>query len=102
MNLDQARARAEIFKALGHPIRLLVVVALRDGEQTVTQLHGRLGVSLPTLSRHVAQLKRAGIVTEYRAGPSVMHRLSVSTVIQALPPVERVVAHRSSRQARSL
>jgi len=43
-------ARAEIFKALGHPARLAMVEALGDGEQCVCELQELVGSDMSTVS----------------------------------------------------
>lgn len=58
-----------IFKALGDATRRSLFERLaRDGEFSVHALTASAGVSQPMVSRHLAQLKRAGLVTSRRAG----------------------------------
>ena len=84
MNTAQAKAKADILKALGHPIRVQMLEALSRGDRCVNDLRILAPVSQPTLSRHLACLKRAGLVTERRAGPRVIHRLACPGMLQAL------------------
>ena len=84
MNSAQAKAKADILKALGHPIRVQMLEALSRGERCVNDLRVLAAVSQPTISRHLACLKRAGLVTERRAGPRVIHRLACPGMLQAL------------------
>jgi leucyl-tRNA synthetase len=70
MNLEQAKARAEVFKALAHPVRLLVALALREGELSLGQLHKRVHVTISTLSRHVTQMKPKYYVLDMFPYPS--------------------------------
>ena len=84
MNTAQAKAKADILKALGHPIRVQMLEALSRGDRCVNDLRILARVSQPTISRHLACLKRAGLVTERRAGPRVIHRLACPGMLQAL------------------
>jgi len=84
MNSIQAKARADILKALAHPTRVLILDALSRGDRCVNDLRHLAATSLPTLSRHLAQLKRVGIVSERRAGPKVIHHLACPCMLQAL------------------
>ena len=84
MNSAQAKAKADILKALGHPIRVQMLDALSRGDRCVNDLRVLASVSQPTISRHLACLKRAGLVTERRAGPRVIHRLACPGMLQAL------------------
>ena len=84
MNTEQAKARADILKALAHPTRVLILDALSQSDRCVNDLRYLVSTSLPTLSRHLDKLKRAGIVTERRAGPKVIHHLACPCMMQAL------------------
>jgi ArsR family transcriptional regulator len=84
MNPIQAKARADILKALAHPIRVLMLDALSRGDRCVNDLRRLAAVSQPTISRHLDRLKRAGIVTERRAGRRIMHHLACPCMLQAL------------------
>ena len=58
-----------LFKALADPTRRSILEKLiRDGEQRVGVLTGHASVSQPAVSRHLALLKRAGLVTERSQG----------------------------------
>ena len=88
MNTTQAKAKADILKALGHPIRVQMLDALSRGDRCVNDLRILAAVSQPTISRHLACLKRAGLVTERRAGPRVIHHLACPGMLQALKCAE--------------
>ena len=53
----QFKTQAQMFKALAHPGRLLMVDELSRGERCVCELAELLGVEMPTASRHLAQLQ---------------------------------------------
>ncbi len=58
-----------VFRSLGDPTRRALFERLcRQGEQTVGALTKSAGVSQPAVSKHLAVLKRAGMVTERREG----------------------------------
>lgn len=59
--IDSAVAVA---RALGHPARLRAVAMLRSGELCVCQITAVLGLAPSTVSLHLRELKRAGIVRE--------------------------------------
>lgn len=84
MNAAQAKARADVLKALAHPTRVLILDALSRGDRCVNDLRRLAPASLPTISRHLDKLKKAGIVTERRAGPRVIHHLACPCMLQAL------------------
>ena len=63
------------FKALAHPIRRDIVERLSAGSANVAEVTGDLGVSKPTISRHLRMLEEAGVVTRVIDGRT--HRLSL-------------------------
>ena len=67
--------QAKIFKALGHPSCLLMVDALRDGEKCVCELRELVGDDMSTISRHLAVLREAGVVTSEKRGTNIYYRL---------------------------
>ena len=83
--------RAEILKAMAHPSRLAMIDALARGERCVCELQELVGSSMPTVSRHLAQMKAAGIIAGRREGSQVFYRLLVPCVVQVFDCVERVL-----------
>ena len=51
----------DAFKALAHPLRREIVERLTDGATTVGEAGRDLGVSKPTISRHLKMLEEAGV-----------------------------------------
>ena len=62
-----------VFKALAHPLRRDIVERLSGGAATVGEATRDLGVSKPTISRHLKMLEEAGVVTRVIDGRT--HRL---------------------------
>ncbi len=83
--------RALLFKALGHPARLAIVDALSDGELDVTSINGRVGSDLSTISRHLLQLKTAGVLASRRDGKQIFYRLRTPCVVTVLRCVSTIV-----------
>jgi ArsR family transcriptional regulator len=63
--------KAEILKALGHPIRFCIVEGLVSGGQNVATMVECIGVPQPTVSQHLNILKAAGIIEGERVGNQV-------------------------------
>ncbi len=68
----------ELFRALGDPTRLTLVcrLAMADDALPVSEAASCCGVHLSGVSRHLAQLKRAKVVTAERHGREVRYRLN--------------------------
>lgn len=66
----------KFFAALAHPVRLRGLVLLqREGELCVCELVHALGAAQPAVSRHLAQLREAGIVLDRREGLWIHYRV---------------------------
>jgi DNA-binding transcriptional ArsR family regulator len=70
-----ATAKAELFKTLGHPVRIRVLEVLVDGERAVGELADLLGVELSHLSQQLAVLRRANVVVTRRVRSTVYYSL---------------------------
>ncbi|HMK35612.1 MAG TPA: metalloregulator ArsR/SmtB family transcription factor [Desulfomonilaceae bacterium] len=70
---------AEIFKALGHPIRLKIVYGLlKVGGCNVKNMQECLGLHQATVSQHLIHLKSRGIITSTRQGLEMVYKVTDS------------------------
>jgi ArsR family transcriptional regulator, arsenate/arsenite/antimonite-responsive transcriptional repressor len=76
----------QTFKALADGTRLRILGLLRAGEICVCDIHGSLGLPQPTVSRHLAYLRKTGLVEGRKDGLWVHYRLATlpDPVMQAL------------------
>jgi len=77
------------FKALAHPLRRDIVERLSGGTLTVGEATRGLGVSKPTISRHLKLLEEAGVVTRVVAGRTHRLALQPATLADAAGWLER-------------
>jgi ArsR family transcriptional regulator len=92
---EQAKyeARARILKAMAHPARLFIIDELsRSGQRCVCELTEMIGTDMSTVSRHLSQLKNAGIVEDEKRGQMVYYRLRVKCVLNFFECIEDVMA----------
>lgn len=101
MKLEQAKARAEVLKALANPVRLVLVDALRQGDLCVRELNRLVRIGQSNVSRHLAQLKKVGIVTEHRRGPRVYHHLETPCILRTFDCAAEVLKSYLRRRASS-
>jgi ArsR family transcriptional regulator len=66
----------ELFKAFADPVRLRLLNLLRDGEVCVCHLHEALDLPQSTVSRHLAYLRKRGLVVGRKHGLWVHYRLA--------------------------
>jgi ArsR family transcriptional regulator len=73
---------AQRFHALGEPVRLQLMNALRAGEQTVNALVEETNVSTANVSKHLQILHAAGFVTRRKEGVRVYYGLAGKDVMR--------------------
>jgi DNA-binding transcriptional ArsR family regulator len=65
----------ELLRALAAPVRIAIVLQLRDADRCVHELVDALEVAQPLISQHLRVLKAAGVVHGERRGREVVYRL---------------------------
>lgn len=78
-----ARASA-LLKLLGNEKRLMVLCQLSDGELSVGQLQGRVGLSQSALSQHLSLLREHGTVATRRDGQTIFYRISDPAALRVI------------------
>ena len=80
--------RAELLKALAHPVRLRIVHGLLNaGCRTVRCMEEHIGISQSRISQHLQRLRAAGVVAAERCGNEVYYRAAsgeVAVLVAAL------------------
>ena len=76
-----------VFKALADKTRLRILALLGNNEVCVCHLHDSLGLPQPTVSRHLAYLRKSGLVAARRDGVWMHYQVSPSLS----PLVHRIV-----------
>ncbi len=88
--------KAGVFKALGHPVRMAVVDALRDGPRCVCELATDVGAERSNLSRHLSVMARAGVLKSQKRGQMVYYALATPCVLGFLGCLETMLRERLS------
>ena len=75
-----------LFKALADKTRLRILALLGNNEVCVCHIHDSLGLPQPTVSRHLAYLRKSGLVATRRDGVWMHYQVSrsLSPVIQGV------------------
>jgi len=85
------QAKAELFRTLGHPVRIRVLELLQNDPKAVRDLLAEIDVEASNLSQQLAVLRRAGLVESTRDGASVMYALSTPDVADLLAAGRRIL-----------
>ncbi len=94
--------QAEIAKAVAHPLRIAVIDFLRDGERCVCDIAERVGSERSNISRHLAVMVHAGVLTCRKDGLKVFYSLKTPCVTQWLSCITRVVKQQARDNERLL
>jgi DNA-binding transcriptional ArsR family regulator len=89
-------ARAKIIKAIAHPSRLFIIDQLSGGEKCVCELTRMIGADISTVSKHLALLKKAGIVRDRKEGLQVFYSLRTPCIMRFFECVESVQNEREA------
>jgi DNA-binding transcriptional ArsR family regulator len=73
---QHAESAAELLKAMSHPVRLLVLCHLIDGERSVGALLAKVSLSSSALSQHLAVLRESGLVTTRREAQTIYYSIA--------------------------
>lgn len=94
--------KADLFKALAHPVRVRALELLSDGELPVSELLAATGIEASHLSQHLAVLRNAGVVTARREGNAVFYRLEHPALAEMLAAARVVLSDRLTRTREAL
>ncbi|MGI5878545.1 MAG: ArsR/SmtB family transcription factor [Christensenellales bacterium] len=90
--LERYRAPAEVLKAMAHPLRLCILMALYEHEGiSVTAFRDRMRAPQSTVSQQLGILRRAGLVTAERTGKLVNYRIADGSIRSIVESVIRLM-----------
>jgi DNA-binding transcriptional ArsR family regulator len=75
---------AETFKALSDPARREILIMLKEGRMTAGEICQRFEMTGATISYHLSQLKKAGLVFETRQKNFIIYELNTSVFEEAM------------------
>ncbi|MGY5765365.1 ArsR/SmtB family transcription factor [Brachybacterium sp. DNPG3] len=84
---------AELFKALGHPVRLDLLRRIAQQPRPVGVLAQEAGLTQPLASQHLRALRQAGLVHGDREGREVVYRVADQHVVHVVEDAFAHVAH---------
>jgi ArsR family transcriptional regulator len=88
-------AKAQLFRVLGHPVRIRILELLRDGERTVGDLQIELSLDSSGTSQHLATLRYQGVLESRRDGINTYYRIRDPRVNQLLAVAKQILRERS-------
>jgi DNA-binding transcriptional ArsR family regulator len=82
---------SNVFRALADPTRRQVLALLRAKPMSAGELAAQFDVSKPTMSAHFSVLREAGLIDASRNGKSIIYRLKMSVLEEALMGLAQTV-----------
>jgi DNA-binding transcriptional ArsR family regulator len=83
--------KAQLFRVLGHPLRIRILELLSDRERTVGDLQAALSLDSSGASQHLAALRQQGVLESRRAGTSVYYRIRDPRVSELLAVAKEIL-----------
>lgn len=72
----QARAAADLLKALSHETRLLILCLLSEGEKSVSEIEGIVKLPQANVSQQLARLRQDKLVITRRDGRTIYYQIA--------------------------
>ena len=96
------KRQAEIFKAVAHPLRIAIVDLLNQGEQCVYSIATHVHADRSNVSRHLAVMVNAGILSYRKDGLRVMYRLETPCIPEFLDCIAQIIKNQFEQDKRRL
>ena len=93
------QAKAELFRTLGHPVRIRVLELLSVRDHAVHELLSQIETEPSSLSQQLAVLRRTGLVRQRRMGGEVVYSIVVAETTELLAAARRVLRQVLADQA---
>ena len=95
--MPDADKTPDVFDALAHPLRRRLLLELRTGARTASQLSDDMPVGRPAVAEHMLMLRRAGLVKVERRGRERYHYLDPRPLAQVGDWLNLMLAHWARR-----
>jgi DNA-binding transcriptional ArsR family regulator len=84
-------AKAQLFRVLGHPVRIRILELLSEGERTVGDLQAQLELDSSGTSQHLGAMRQLGLLDARREGTSVYYRIKDPRVSELLAVARQIL-----------
>lgn len=92
------KKKAEIFKALSHPVRLAIVEKLAAQPRCVQEIAGWFGCTRTNVSKHLGVLRQSGIVKDHKEGLKVYYSLDLECLGPFMSCLNKEIKKKISQQ----
>ena len=85
---NMEKLKAKVFNALADPIRLKILECLRNSERCVCEIIPYVGIPQPLVSRHLAILKRCGLVKDRKEGNRRFYSVTNPAIFKVIDAID--------------
>lgn len=103
---------ARVIKAIAHPGRLQLLDILKKGDLCVCELqclikdnpdcidhiHGDIGSDISTISRHLSQMRDAGIIEDRREGKKIIYHLKIPCILDFIDCILEAMKNKEAEE----
>lgn len=83
--------KAEALQAIAQPTRLKILECLRGGERCVCEIFPAIDEEQSNVSRHLAVLRKAGLVTSWKEGPKVIYKVKSPEIFKIIDAIGSII-----------
>ncbi|MCX5817327.1 MAG: metalloregulator ArsR/SmtB family transcription factor [Proteobacteria bacterium] len=98
ITFEEAEIRSRIIKAMSHPVRLMIIEVLKEGELSFSKINEMFESDKSTVSKHLLVLKESGIVSSKKSGSDMIYKLEVPCITDFFGCVTAVIENTVKRQ----
>ncbi len=98
ISFEEAEIRAKIIRAMGHPVRLMMIEFLKKEDRSFSDVFDLFKLDKSTVSKHLLVLKEAGIVSSRKSGTDMIYKLDVPCVTDFFSCVTAVIDSNVKKQ----
>ena len=98
VTFEEAEIRSRIIKSMSHPVRLMIIEALKEGESSFSKINEMFESDKSTVSKHLLVLKEAGIVSSKKSGADMIYKLEVPCITDFFGCVTAVIENTVKKQ----
>ena len=89
--------KAELFKTLGHPVRLRILELLNIGEKTVSELQVALDIEASSVSQQLAVMRARQLVDTRKSGSNVFYTVRDPVIFELLAAARQIFEHQVAK-----
>lgn len=89
--------KADLFKALGHPVRLRILELLTTGEKTVSELQVALDMEASSVSQQLALMRARQLVDARKRASNVFYTVRDPVIFELLATARQIFEHQVAK-----